>query len=93
MLFTIFSYVLMDYGYIGATIFWCIFGMVSAWSVVSLKRNGSAIAHGVTGLSYYIILYSFLVSPMRYLSIVGAFLLFGLYIFVLLKIRVEPKKC
>lgn len=90
---TIFSYVLMDYGYIGSIIFWCIFGMVSAWSVVSLKRNGSAIAHGITGLSYYIILYSFLVSPMRYLSIVGAFLLFGIYIFVLLKLRVGPKKC
>lgn len=85
---TLFAYVLMDYGYLGATLFFIAFGIIAGFSIVSLKRNGSAIAHGIVGLCYYIILYSFLVSPMRYLSIVGAFLLFCIYIFVLLRVKV-----
>ena len=86
---TLFAYVLMDYGYIGSLIFFVIFGIIASLSIEYLKKNGSAVAHGVAGLCYYTILYSFLVSPMRYLSIVGAFFLFGVYIFVLLKVKVR----
>lgn len=86
---TLFAYVLMDYGYLGTALFFLIFGFISGVGIVSLKKNGNAIAHGLTGLCYYTILYSFLVSPMRYLSIVGAFFLFGVCIFILLKIKVR----
>lgn len=85
---TFFAYVIMDYGFIGSILFFCIFGFIAGLSIVLLRKKGSPFAHAISGLSYYIILYSFLVSPMRYLSIVGAFFLFGIYIFALLKIRI-----
>lgn len=89
---TLFSYVLMDFGYLGSIVFFAIFGIISGLSTLSLKKTRSAIAHSLLGLSYYVIIYSFLVSPFRYLSIVGAFFLFGMYILYLFKIRVGVQK-
>lgn len=83
---TLFAYVLMDFGIIGGMIFFGVFGAVAGWAISFLKSKGGAIAHGMTGMCYYIILYSFLVSPMRYLSIVGAYFLFSCYVFCLLRI-------
>lgn len=89
---TLFAYTLMDFGYIGSAVFFAIFGAISKLGIVSLRNKGSAIGHGLTGLVYYIIIYSFLVSPLRYLSITGSFALFGLYIFALQRIYLRKSK-
>ena len=86
---TMFSYVLMDFGYVGSVFFWGVLGGIAGISTAWIKKNGNAVAHSILGLIYYTILYSFLVSPMRYLSIVGAFILFGVYIFILKRIKVK----
>lgn len=87
---TLFAYVLMDFGYMGTMIFFFLFGLLSKVLHNSMLEYGSAIGHGAIGLVYYIIFYSFLVSPLRYMSITGAFLLFGTYIFALQKRMYKP---
>lgn len=84
---TLFAYVLMDFGFLGSVCFFICFGIISGFSYIGIRKNGSPVAHAILGLTYYIILYSFLVSPIRYLSIVGAFILFGVYIFGFQKIK------
>ena len=79
---TLFAYVIMDYGLIGGIVFFVLFGIISGLSYNSLMKSGSSVGHACTGLTFFIILYSFLVSPFRYMSIIGAFILFGIYIFI-----------
>ena len=87
---TLFAYVIMDFGYVGTIIFFALLGVISKILYNSLLEYGSAVAHGAIGFVYYIIFYSFLVSPLRYMSITGAFLLFGIYIFGLQKKLYKP---
>ncbi len=80
---TMFAYYLMDYGYIGSLIYFTIWGILAGKAHNAIVRNGSVIGFGFLALTIYLILYSFLISALKYTSIVGSFVLFGGYIFLL----------
>lgn len=77
---TAFADYLIDFGLLGNILFTFFIGLVCGAAYRSLQKNHGAFTHAIIGLTYYCILYSFLVSPLRYLSIVGGFIVFGFFI-------------
>ena len=79
---TMFAYVLMDFGYLGSFLFWLLLGKI-AMVAKKAVRHARIWGFGVLGLCFYIVIYSFLISPMKYLSIVGGFFLFSIMLFTI----------
>ena len=86
---TLFAYVIMDFGYLGSIIFWGVFGIVTSLLYVEVVSKENSFAMGLLGLCYFELLYSFLVSALKYKSIIGAFLLFSLYIWTVKNIKLK----
>lgn len=80
---TMFAYVLMDFGYVGSTLFFMLFGLLTAIGKKSIMKFYSPIGHAILGIAFYMVLYSFLICPLKYTSIAGSFVLFGVYIKIL----------
>jgi len=86
---TLFAFVIMDYGYLGSILFWILFGIVASLAYVKIRSSENFLAFGVLGLCYFEILYSFLISALKYKSIMGAFVMLSFYIWWLKKIKIE----
>lgn len=82
---TLFAYIYMDFGYIGSAVFFGIFGFVTAKGRNAIISRCSPIGHSIVALSIYEILYSFLISAMKYTSIVGSFVVFGAFVYIVNK--------
>lgn len=85
---TMFAYYLMDYGYVGSIIYSAVWGWLAGISHTAIIKRGSVIGYAFLALSIYLILYSFLISALKYTSIVGSFVLFGGYIHLLKKQKI-----
>ena len=85
---TIFTDFIMDYGYFGALFECVVLGIIVGVLYRNVNENSQVII-SLLGLSYYCILYSFLVNPMRYLTIVGAFVLLSVYLYVGKQLKVR----
>lgn len=76
---TLFSNVLLDFGIIGSFIFFILLGGVSGLLLTVLRRKKiSALNITSIGLLYFCILYSFLISPLKYTSLIFALIEFYL---------------
>ncbi len=89
---TAFADYIIDFGVIGYMGVICLLGGVCGAFYKKLMISDSPLSSGVVGLTYYCILYSFLVSPLRYLSIVGAYIVFGVTIYVLQNFKLLERK-
>lgn len=87
---TIFVDFIMDYGYIGSIVEIILFGLLVGILFRNVNHNSYIIISSLC-LAYYCILYSFLVNPMRYLSIVGAFFMISIYLLIGNYINNEPR--
>lgn len=76
---TLFSNILLDFGVLGSILFFIIMGIVSGLILEKIgKKKISAINLTVTALLYFCILYSFLISPLKYSSFIFALVEFYL---------------
>jgi oligosaccharide repeat unit polymerase len=77
---TIFVDFIIDFGKIGALIEVALWGVFTGLIYNMISRSSNALYYSFLGFSYYGILYSFLVNPMRYVTIAVGIILFGVFV-------------
>ncbi|MFD1772530.1 O-antigen polymerase [Paenibacillus rhizophilus] len=82
--YTVFRGIIEDFGKIGGLIFMYTSGVIAGYSHRNILSNKpSAVCYAVLSANYFFILYSFIISPWSYTSLIAVFILMALVLKIL----------